>query len=161
MNRWWLRIALLVLAGTVIEVVLVGAGMQPKLLPVAVILAAIAAVGMLAFDLVASAAPAVWPDGAPPEPPVRVLDSRTESLVRMATREREQEGPSHRLHATLVSLVDDRLRDRHGVDRATDPAAAHRMLGPELTRLVETPPPGAQLAEPARLAGVVALIESI
>lgn len=161
MRRWGLRIAIPVVAGAVIEIVLVGAGMQPRLLPVALILAAIAAVGTLAFDLVVTATPAAWPDSAPPEPPALVLDHRTESLVRMATRERSQLGPSHRLHATLVSLVDHRLRDRHGVARAADPTAAHRLLGPELVALVETPPPGAQLAEPARLARFVALIESI
>ncbi len=161
MRGWWLRIAVPVVGGAVIETVLIGAGMQPRLLPLALILAAIAAVGTLAFDLVVTATPAVWPDSVAPEPQVRILDSRTESLVRMVTRERGQLGPSHRLHATLVGLVDDRLRDRHGVDRMADPSGAERLLTPELVALIESPPPGAHLAEPARLAHVVALIESI
>ena len=161
MRRWVLRIAVFVLAAAAIEIVLVGAGQEPRLLSVGAILVAIGAVGSLAFDLVSTSTPAGWPDNSPAEPMGRALDNRTESLVRMISREQDQRGPSSRLHALLVSLIDHRLEDRHGVTRAADPNAATRLLGPELARMVEVAPPGAQLAEPARLAHIVALIETI
>lgn len=160
-RRWLLRSAVLLVAGTVIEIVLVGAGMQPQLATVAVILVAVAAVGMLAFDLLAVAAPAAWPDNDAPEPPRLVLDSRTESLVRMVSREQEQPGPSRRLHPLLVSLIDHRLQDRHGIDRAADADAAAHVLGGPLSELVRTPPPGPQLASTASLARIVAAIETL
>lgn len=40
------------------------------------------------------------------------------------------------INATLVELVDDRLLAHHHIDRATDPAAADRMLTPALRKLV-------------------------
>ena len=161
MRHWAIRLGVSTLAAAAIEIVLVGAGQQPRLLSVGLILLAIAAVGLLAFDLLVAAAPAAWPDNSPAEVAPRAFDSRTEGLVRMITREREQREPSRRLHALLVSLIDHRLDDHHGVQRATDPAAARLVLGPELFRLVERAPSGAELAQPARLARLVELIEAV
>jgi hypothetical protein len=161
MQHWAIRIAVFVLAAAAVEIVLVGAGQEPRLIGVGVILVALAAVGSLAFDLLAAATPAAWPDNTPPESPQRALDSRTEGLVRMISREQDQHDPSRRLHALLVSLIDHRLDDRHGIDRAVDPLGASRVLGPELATLVEMSPPAAELAEPSRLAHLVTLIESI
>lgn len=39
----------------------------------------------------------------------------------------------------LVELIDERLRSRHGVSRASDPERARDLLGPELWRFVNEP----------------------
>lgn len=43
---------------------------------------------------------------------------------------------SRELTDALVALVDDRLQQRHGIDRAADPVAADAVLTPALRRLV-------------------------
>lgn len=161
MRHWMIRIVVFLLAAAAIEIVLVGAGQEPRLLSVGLILIAFGAVLSLAFDLLSTSTPAAWPDNSPAESPPRAFDSRTEGLVRMISRETEQREPSRRLHALLVNLIDDRLDDGHGVFRASDPEAASRLLGPELAQMIEVAPSGADLADPARLARIVALIETI
>jgi len=66
---------------------------------------------------------------------------------------------SARVHHTLVAVIDDELRSVHGIDRATDPAGALAILGPELNRFVEEPRTAAWT--PRRLAHIVTLIEQI
>jgi hypothetical protein len=44
------------------------------------------------------------------------------------------------VHATLVPLVDERLRAHHGIDRAAEPARARAVMHPALAAYVEQPP---------------------
>jgi hypothetical protein len=65
-----------------------------------------------------------------------------------------------RVRPQLVRLAEDRLRRHHGVDLASQPEAARRMVGEPLWQLMtggpSPTPPG-----PSRLAGLLAEIERI
>ena len=59
----------------------------------------------------------------------------------------------------LVEIVDERLRVRHGVVRAADPAAARTVLGEQLWTFVTTPVP--KNPTPREVAGLISLMENV
>ena len=59
----------------------------------------------------------------------------------------------------LVEIVDERLRVRHGVVRAADPAAARAVLGEQLWTFVTTPVP--KNPTPREVAGLISLMERL
>jgi hypothetical protein len=59
----------------------------------------------------------------------------------------------------LIEIIDERLRVRHGVVRAADPAAAHAVLGEQLWTFVSAPVP--KNPTPRDVAGLITLMENI
>lgn len=62
-------------------------------------------------------------------------------------------------HPLLVELVDERLRQRHGVSRSTDPERARTLLGEPLWTFLATPPK--RSPAPRDLVALVAEVEKI
>lgn len=65
----------------------------------------------------------------------------------------------HRGHPAMVALVDERLRLRHGVDRARDPARARVLMSEELWRFLNQPP--RRRPRPAQVIRLVRQIEKL
>jgi hypothetical protein len=59
----------------------------------------------------------------------------------------------------LIEIIDERLRIRHGVVRATDPGGARAALGEPLWQFVTAPVP--KNLTPRELAGLISLMEGI
>jgi hypothetical protein len=59
----------------------------------------------------------------------------------------------------LGELADERLRQRHGVTRASDPARARALLGERLWTFLDTPP--RRTPSPRALAAIVAELEKL
>lgn len=107
-------------------------GAEPAPLPLAGMVAATAAAGITAFDLVTAARWVTWPRRRTWTPRLTRADPRAVDLrrqVRDAAR-----GDDTELRDRLVALVDHRLMAHRGIDRTTAEGAA--MLSPALTRLV-------------------------
>lgn len=65
----------------------------------------------------------------------------------------------NRLHATLTSLAEDRLRLRRGLSLTADPEESRAALGPELTAYLTQPPPARLPGD--RLAAFTTTLEEI
>lgn len=120
-----------------IWIVLVGAlhasDSQPDALVLAGIVGVVAAAGFAAVDLLRATAGVAWVSA--PQPPLRKGDD--EAVVHLARQIRAaHRSPSVPLHDALVDLVDQRLLDRHGIDRAEQPATGSALLTPGLIRLM-------------------------
>ncbi|WP_460913745.1 hypothetical protein [Plantactinospora veratri] len=59
----------------------------------------------------------------------------------------------------LAELVDELLRQRHGVTRASDPERARGLLGEPLWNFLDTPPK--RTPAPRDLAAIVAQLEKL
>jgi hypothetical protein len=59
----------------------------------------------------------------------------------------------------LVELVDERLRQRHGITCASDPVRARRLLGDEVWQFLHSPP--SRAANPQHVASIVAKVEDL
>ncbi|MFI1192117.1 hypothetical protein ACH4T9_02385 [Micromonospora sp. NPDC020750] len=66
---------------------------------------------------------------------------------------------AERLLPRLGELADERLRQRHGVTRESDPARARALLGDRLSMFLDTPP--RRTPSPRDLAAIVAELEKI
>ncbi|GHJ45987.1 hypothetical protein Cs7R123_33290 [Catellatospora sp. TT07R-123] len=64
-----------------------------------------------------------------------------------------------RVHARLAELVDERLRQRHGVTRATEPDRARRLLGDQLWTFLTQP--SKRLPSPRELDVIVTALERL
>ncbi|WP_326560944.1 hypothetical protein [Micromonospora sp. NBC_01796] len=63
------------------------------------------------------------------------------------------------VHPSLGELVDERLRQRHGVTRASDPARARALLGEQVWKFLDSPPK--RTPPPRDLAVIVAQLEKL
>ena len=74
----------------------------------------------------------------------------------------ERQRFEQRVRPLLVRLVDERLRQRHGIDPARDPDRARKIVGEQLWQLrTGTPTPGERPPTPREVAATVELIEAI
>jgi hypothetical protein len=128
------RLGITVAVWTVLVGALLASDSQPHAVVLAGIVGVIAAVGFVAFDLIRATTAVAWAR-APLPLPLSVDDEAVSFLahqIRAAHR-----SPSTMLRDTLVDLVDDRLLDHHGLDRAGQPAATSAALSPMLMRLAD------------------------
>jgi hypothetical protein len=63
------------------------------------------------------------------------------------------------VHPDLGDLVDERLRQRHGLTRASDPARARSLLGEQVWKFLDSPPK--RTPAPRDLAVIVAQLEKL
>ena len=155
------RVAVVLAAIALIEVAMSVAGMGPSLPLVASLVALVAAIGFVVYDLAAAVRTVRWPRAAGTAPTAVGIDSRVSSLrMRLAASDRDGYH-ARQLYASLVDLIDDQLLTAHGIDRADDPDAARVVLGPELTRFVATGRPPARLTSVRVLRPIVQRIERL
>jgi hypothetical protein len=156
MTRW--RAVVTVCVWLVLCVSLAATNARPEVLVLAGIVAVVAAVILVIFDLAKVVVRVEWiPPRRLPRSSLRGSDPRVGSLRNQLYDARRFD--STELRATLVDLVDDRLLAHHHIDRATDSAAAMEALTPALRQLVvgsRWPAVGAR-----QLGRIVADIESL
>lgn len=107
-------------------------------------LAAATAVGCaalwLAVDLVPTVPYTTWKVSAVYTPRQPGSDVRLDRLTDRLTSGVDREAVAHDVHRALTGVVDERLLRNHGITRTDDPEGAERLLGPELTRYLNSPP---------------------
>src|SRR5262249_28203728 len=134
---WLTRLLALLAVGAAVDVFLVAAGMGPRLMLVGAAVVVGATVVWFVRDVGWATETVDWPTTTTALE-VDSLEWRVGSLERMLRDLRRDDGSARRLRELLVGLIDDRLADVHGIDRASDPHAAEVVLGPELTRFVSS-----------------------
>ena len=107
---------------------------QPAAFAVGGIVAAIATIIYVTFDVVAEPVRVDWGGNDRPPPPPPSADPRVVDLRRQV--QAAWRADSTRVADTLVALVDDRLSAHHGIDRAANPDAAAQLLSPALRHLI-------------------------
>lgn len=154
------NLALWVVVAVGIALVVVIAGWRPRVEYV-LALAVVGAVATVALRrLGATMTEAMWPSAFPPRPVAPGIDHRVSALETLLRRSVEDPTAyERRLRPLLEDLAAHRLRRSHGVDLATQPEAARRLLGDETWALV-TQPAGSRVV-PAQLERAVAAIEHL
>jgi hypothetical protein len=66
---------------------------------------------------------------------------------------------AHLIRPAFAELVDERLRLRHGISRATDPARAYAMIGPQLGKFITESVP--RQVSPQEIAILIAQMEAL
>ena len=149
------------MAGAVgVALIVVLAGWRPRVEYVL----ALAAVGAFATAalrrLGTTMVEAMWPSPFPPKAVAPGLDHRITSLETLLRRSVEDPATfERRLRPLLEDLAAHRLRRDHGVDLATAPDDAQRLLGEDTWALVTQPTDRRVL--PARLERAVTAIERL
>ena len=104
-------------------------------------LAVVGTVAVLTQRLVQSHKPLHWETQLLDREAERGADARVNGLRHQVDGSAAGNANSHeRLHAALVQVATDRLRDHRGVDRSDPEAAA--LLGPDLTAYLDRRPTG-------------------
>jgi hypothetical protein len=104
------------------------------------------------------------PEVSPVEPEPEPVDFADLSSLeyRLSWGSVDRERYESRLRPLLGRLADERLRHRHGVDRARQPDRARQIVGEQLWQLMTAPPArGAPPPTPRQLAEIVSRIEAI
>jgi hypothetical protein len=164
------RIGVIVGAGTVIGVAMVLLGMEPRLVLVGCVVAAVGATTWLLVDLANVVAPVSWYNygtvadtSARSDPSVQTLQTRLRTPARRRRRvaplDRVRADPTDEITAALLDVIEDHLVAEHGIDMLIDPHAAAEALGPELARFVTDSKTRRSMAQPRTLACTLTLIE--
>ena len=107
---------------------------RPAAFAIGGIVAALATIIYVAFDVVAEPVRVDWGGNDRPPPPPPSADPRVVDLRRQVQAAWRTD--STRVADTLVALLDDRLAAHHGIDRAANPNAAAQLLSPALRHLI-------------------------
>ena len=156
--------------GSILGVVMMLLGMEPRLVLLGLIVVAVASTGFLLMDLAAVTAPVDWSSFRLDDPTRVPVDWRVQqlrgTLLRSTTRRRSTAaaiagtGRTDQVVDSLVGVVDDILFTEHGIDHAADPAAATAVVGPELARLLADPAAHSSMSH-RRLDHIVTLVEDL
>jgi hypothetical protein len=167
LRRWLWRASLLALGGgTGLWIVIRTVGYT---VPLLLLVMSIFAVSALRRTLALVAAPRL-PFVTEPPPVARVpvipgelVDGLQQAMTRWDNRlsytERDADRFAAAVQPRLAEIVDERLRQRHGVSRATDPARARQLLGEPLWALLHTPV--TRSPSPRQVAAIVAKVEEL
>lgn len=150
----------IVLGGTAIWVLLAvslwASGWKPSVISLAGIIAVITALGAVTVRL-AIAAPLVrWPERKEWAAPSKE-DKRVTSFV--GSMQWSDWNDTTKTRDTLIQILDDRLLERHGIDRHANAEAAERSLTPSLRRLVGEPT--RRLARASELRAILTDLEAL
>lgn len=156
-SLWRWRLALIGAGWLAIVTALALLEMRPAVVALAAIVGAVAAVLWVVLDVSDLAAPLDWRAHADMGGTTRGADARVRVLRRQIFDGHTFDGSSA-IQRTLLSLVDDSLRARHGIDREREPRMAAEVLGPDLVSLVSNPDTAAW-SDPVRLARVLDHVE--
>lgn len=137
MRSWIKRLALIFVVWLAISagVGLVGGAAHPLLL--ALYVGVVAVLVFLFLDVSAQTQPIQWPK--PREEPVRERgeDPRLDQLRRVVAQHLDSREVGEALQRHLAEIADHRLVVRRGITREADPETASRLLGPELTSVLD------------------------
>jgi len=152
----------LVIAGAtvVIQMLMLATDMGPHLPLVAAVCALVGVVVWVVLSLGNAAVRTETVSTPHQPPPTRVPDLRITLLRQGLSYGRHDDQIPERVYRSLVTLVDDELQVGYGIDRSTDPDAAHTIIGPELTRFVDDPV-GSRTLTVDGLSRIVTYIERI
>ena len=79
----------------------------------------------------------------------RTFDPRFSRLSQQLDEDQDRQATAVALHASLTSIADRLLSDKHGVDRLAEPAAAREILGPQAWSYLDSgPEPSADIFTP-------------
>jgi hypothetical protein len=161
MTSWRRRVAVVVAGTGVVLASMIVSGMGPDLLLVSALIATVAIGAWVLADTADAVADTAPSTAAPRSAPPPEGDRRVKQ-VRTGLAYGRTDGLSReRLHASLVDIVDDRLRTAHQIDRATRPDAARALLGADLAAFVEAPEPPDTLSRPRDLDRLLTRIEQL
>jgi hypothetical protein len=139
--------------------VMAGLEMRPAVLALGAIVAAVAGVIAVVFDLADLPVPVDWSAVRDSGTSNRGADPRVRTLRRQLLDERRLD--LGHLHRTMVELVDDRLLAHHHIVRAADPAAAAAVLAPSLREVLASSPDDRLLSDPRRLQRILTDLEAL
>lgn len=132
-------IAVLVGAVAVTEGFLIATDAGPDVVLVATIVVAIGVV-LWATRPLSTNAPRPGASASPTDPPMPASpDLRAATLRQAMSGGGSSQHHARRVREQLIAIIDDQLVTVHGIDRDVEPDRARRLLGPELTRLVDDP----------------------
>lgn len=134
---WPVRVALLVALVVVLYVVLRVFYYEPNLLPLVLVVTVCMAVSWLIVDVLGDLGPD-WQVTAPTPSVAASQDARLATYVRIVEGHLTANIPDDALRDRLRSLADQRLAQRHGLDRIDPEGRA--LLGPDLLGVLEGPP---------------------
>lgn len=136
-GRWWFR--LVVLGVSAVTVVWVGErlGLEPDPVRVVLVSAAVVVLVGLLLDAVAPPTP-TWVVEEAHLAEIHRRDPRTAANLRILEHHLATDRADAALRDRLAALTEQVLQVRHGERPET--AHAYRLMGPELTRLVNDPP---------------------
>lgn len=158
---WRRPVAAIVLATALTVLAMVFTGMGPRLALVTTLGGLVGAAVWLIARLSTTTTPAEpWPRRRPTTPATTRASAHV-STLRARIAHGSHAGGTERVHALLVELLDDQLAAAHGIDRATDPAAARAILGDELFSFATDPTAARSIAKRRNLEGIVARIEAL
>lgn len=154
---------------------MVALGMEPRLWIVAAVVASVTAVWWLCSGLGVVVDPLAWYQHgsgtsatARPDRRMQLLTARLRHNTRHTAGRRrspvavdpDDPQPVDEIIGSLISVLDDHLRARHGIDRDADAQAASLALGPELDRFVSDPATARAMTQRRTLASTISLVEA-
>lgn len=154
-------LAVLVVGAIALVVAMSVTGMGPEVALVMALAVLVGAVCWACSDLTKITTGSTGLPAAEAAAPVARVDRRVMRLRSGLAYGRNDRESLDRLRDTLVELIDDQLLAVHLIDRSVDPAAAHAVLGDELTTFVEDPDTARLLDKPRFLTTTVTLIERL
>ena len=160
MSRLARPVVVIVVATITIQLLMLVTDMGPHLLLVG---AVCALVGVTVWTVSGLGRAAVRTEAVStphPPPPTRLPDLRITLLRQGLSYGRHDNQIPDRVYWSLVTLIDDELAVGHGIDRQSDPDAAHDIIGADLMRFV-TDPAGSRRLSIDGLARIVTQIERI
>ena len=133
--KWAVRIGSAFMLWLVVTVAARLMGNQPRVVLLALVVAAFSTVLWLYLDASADREEPVWNVAVdePVRPPGE--DARLALLTRVVAQHHEAREVGDALQRHLMSIADHRLVAHHGVSWRADPERAETLLGPELTNL--------------------------
>lgn len=151
----------LVILATVLVVVLAmeALSMEPQVALVAAVVALLVA-GIWTFNSLSGDTAAVRPPPRAIAPEPHLGADRSVRTIRSSIVFGRWLG-ANQLHARLVAVIDDRLAERHGIDRQAQPDLAAAVIGPELQRFIDDAGDTDALPPTRRLERIVTLIERL
>ncbi len=164
------RIVVTVAIGVIVAIAMVLFGMEPRLVLLACVVAALAGAGWLLVDLAPDTGHIIWNEPDASTETVAGADHRVHALrarLRRSSRpgrlplaRAAESASTDEIISTLLALLDDHLLAERNIDRRVDPDAAAEALGPELARFVEQPDARTSMTQRRSLPRTLALIEA-
>jgi len=160
-RRRRLRVALPLICAVVIVAVAVGTGREVNVGYLVAATVGLSALLWLAMDLMASTAYPSWQVTAAYTPRQPGTDPRLARFTERLTSGVDRDSVAMDVHRVLVAAIDERLERLHGIDRHSDPVAAGRVLGPELTTFIDSDPHLNRTGQARQIAAVLNRIEEL
>ena len=159
-TAWLRRLGVVFAVWAVLYAVSVSADTDPQPVVLASAIVGLAAVVLLAVEIVDRTGAASWDTWSAGVGARRGGDARV-GLLRRFLEDVVTRQDVALVHPLLVGLVDERLAAHHGIVREDDPERAAALMGPELTQFVEMPPAPVRLGNPKLLDEMLTRIEAL